>query len=66
MLSAAWMLAVLVLVTLLAASSPAVRSAQRAAVRAPTQASVVVPAEKRAPSPMLRESGYAIAKDKLD
>lgn len=66
MLSATWMLAVLVLVTLLAASSPAVESAPRAALRVSTQASVATAAEKRAPSPMLRESGYAIAKEKLD
>jgi len=53
-------------VVLLAASSPAIESTTRGALRASPPASAVKLAEKRAPSSMLRESGYAIAKDKLD
>jgi len=58
--------ALLLVAVLLAASSPAIESTSREALQASAPASAVKLAEKRAPSSMLRESGYAIAKDKLD
>jgi hypothetical protein len=46
--------------------SPTVKPAQPAVAAASTQASAVPPAERPAESSMLRASGYALTKDKLD
>jgi hypothetical protein len=66
-LSIIGMAAVLAAITLLAAASPAWGPAPQLANRVPAKpAAAAQPAERLASSSMLRESGYAIAKDKLD
>jgi hypothetical protein len=57
---------VLLAISLLAVSSPASRPMASTTVVAAKQASALSPEKNQAPSSMLRASGYAIAKDKLD
>jgi len=56
----------LLAIFLLAVSSPAGERAPNAVAAAAPQASALGHGKKQAPSSMLRASGYAIAKDKLD
>lgn len=66
LLSVVGMFAVLAAITLLAAASPAWEPAPHGAEPAAEQAAADGAPQSPASSPMLRASGFAMAKDKLD